>query len=149
MSRIRTIKPDAFRSETLSQVSLEACWTFFGLLTEADDDGRLRDRPAVLNGALWSLRPSHTVDHMERDIAELAAAPINLLCRYEVDGANYIHLPSFKEHQRVNRATASKIPSCPRCPVSRGGGVAEQPAGDPDQPELPRVSGGTVTPFVR
>ena len=42
MSRIRTIKPEAFRSETLSEISLEACWTFFGLLTEADDDGRLR-----------------------------------------------------------------------------------------------------------
>lgn len=149
MSRIRTIKPEAFRSETLSEVSIEACWTFFGLLTEADDDGRLRDRPQVLNGALWSLRPGHTNDNMERDLAELAAEPIRLLCRYTVDGTKYMHLPSFKEHQVVNRPTKSKIPPCPTCPPSRGGVGVEPMADDPDQPALLRASGDTVISFTR
>lgn len=147
MSRIRTIKPEAFRSETLSEISLEACWTFFGLLTEADDDGRLRDRAPVLNGALWSLRPDHTSDSMVRDLDELAS--VGLLCRYSVDGTAYMHLPSFKEHQVVNRATRSKIAPCPTCPPSRGGAASEQPAGDPGQPELLRASGDGVLPFTR
>ena len=83
MSRIRTIKPDAFRSETLSEVSVEAERTFFGLITEVDDDGRIKERPAVLNGALWSLRPEHTVQDMKNDLTALVDC--GLACRYDVD----------------------------------------------------------------
>lgn len=119
MSRIRTIKPDAFRSETLSEVSVEAERTFFGLITEVDDDGRIKERPAVLNGALWSLRPEHTVQHMRDDLDALVAC--GLACRYEVDGATYLHLPGLRKHQRINRPTASKLPICPTCTVDEGG----------------------------
>lgn len=119
MARIRTIKPDAFRSETLSEVTLTAERTFFGLLTEVDDDGRFKDRPAVLNGALWSLRAEHNVTHMEEDIEELVN--VGLACRYQVDGVKYLHLPSFKRHQYVQRPTKSKLPACPACLVDDGG----------------------------
>lgn len=124
MPRIRTIKPDAFRSETLSSVSLSAERTFFGLLTEADDRGRLKDRPAVLNGALWSLRPEHGVRDMHNDLDELAG--VGVLCRYEVESTPYIHLPTFREHQRINRPTESKLPGCPTCPQRRGGTVPDE-----------------------
>lgn len=41
LARIRTIKPEAFVSESLATVSLTAERTFLGLLTQADDQGRL------------------------------------------------------------------------------------------------------------
>jgi hypothetical protein len=59
VARIRTIKPEAFASESLAAVSLSAERTFFGLLTQADDHGRFRDQAAVITGLLWSLRPDH------------------------------------------------------------------------------------------
>ena len=43
MPRIRTIKPDAFLSESLSTVPRGTRWTFAGLWTYADDKGRARD----------------------------------------------------------------------------------------------------------
>jgi len=114
MARIRTIKPDAFASETLSKLSMEAERSFFGLLTQVDDKGRAKDRPAVLNGALWPLRPGHGKEDMARDMDAMVEAD-GLLCRYEVDGSQYFHLPTFLVHQVINRPSESKMPACPRC----------------------------------
>ena len=41
MARIRTIKPEAFTSESLAEVAISAERTLFGLLTQADDHGRV------------------------------------------------------------------------------------------------------------
>ena len=114
MARIRTIKPEAFASETLSQLSVDAERSFFGLLTQVDDEGREKDRPAVLNGALWPLRPNHRPEDMVKDMDAMAAAD-GLLCRYNVAGRDYFHLTTFLDHQRINRPSVSKIPPCPKC----------------------------------
>ncbi|MFI1825396.1 hypothetical protein ACH41E_02925 [Streptomyces sp. NPDC020412] len=115
MARIRTIKPEAFVSESLAAVSLTAERTFLGLLTEADDHGRFPDQPVVLAGRLWCTRPGHGPVGVEDDLLQLVAQ--NLVCRYEIaDGdatKRYAHIVSFRRHQRINRASASRYPACP------------------------------------
>jgi hypothetical protein len=112
MARIRTIKPEAFASESLAQVSLSAERTFFGLLTQADDHGRLRDQPAVIAGLLWSLRPGHGPIGVEDDLTQLAAA--ELICRYEGDdGRRYLHIVTWHRHQKINRPSGVRAPACP------------------------------------
>jgi hypothetical protein len=60
VARIRADKPEAYQSETLAEISLAAERTFKGMATIADDRGRLADKPAQINGELWSMRGSHT-----------------------------------------------------------------------------------------
>ena len=119
MARIRTIKPEAFKSGTLAEVSIETERSFYGMLTQADDKGRLKGGPeqaAVLNGALWPLRQSHTVDDMENDLVEMVR--VGLLHRYEVGGRAFMHLPTFLDHQKINRPSPSKYPAC-SCEANR------------------------------
>ncbi|WP_435131424.1 hypothetical protein [Actinacidiphila sp. bgisy144] len=112
MARIRTIKPEAFASESLAAVSLSAERTFFGLLTQADDHGRFRDQPAVIAGLLWSLRPDHGPIGVEDDLTQLATA--DLICRYEGhDGKRYLHVVSWHRHQKINRPSGTRAPACP------------------------------------
>lgn len=112
IARIRTIKPEAFASESLAAVSLSAERTFFGLLTQADDKGRIRDQAAVIAGQLWSLRREHGPVEVEEDLTQLDAA--GLICRYEgEDGRQYLHVVAFALHQKINRPSISRIPSCP------------------------------------
>lgn len=112
MARIRTIKPEAFESEDLASVSLTAERTFFGLLTQADDSGRHRDHPAIIAGRLWALRPEHTATHVARDLDELASA--GLVCRYTgCDGRTWLHIVTWDQHQKINKATVSRLPRCP------------------------------------
>ncbi|MER6307810.1 hypothetical protein ACWC2K_04510 [Streptomyces chattanoogensis] len=112
MARIRTIKPEAFASESLAQVSITAERTFFGLLTQADDHGRFRDQAAVIAGLLWSLRPEHGPIGVEDDLAQLDGA--DLICRYEgADGKRYLHIVTWRRHQKINRPSGVRHPACP------------------------------------
>ncbi len=112
IARIRTIKPEAFASESLAAVSLSAERTFFGLLTQADDHGRYRDQAAVIAGLLWSLRPEHGPMGVEDDLNQLHTA--GLICRYEgADGKRYLHIVTFARHQKVNRPSGVRHPDCP------------------------------------
>ncbi|MEU3510009.1 hypothetical protein ABZ733_19330 [Streptomyces longwoodensis] len=112
MARIRTIKPEAFVSESLAAVSLTAERTFFGLLTQADDQGRHRDHAAIIAGQLWVLRPEHTPGAVEQDLSQLADA--GLICRYKGPGdKRYLHIVTWRQHQKINRPSASRLPACP------------------------------------
>lgn len=164
MARIRTIKPEAFESEDLASVSLTAERTFFGLLTQADDSGRHRDHPAIIAGRLWALRPEHTATHVARDLDELASA--GLVCRYTgCDGRTWLHIVTWDQHQKINKATASRLPRCPShqarqhcgkcqdaaCPSTRPEASATvaltPPGGLPEDSRRPQVS--LPSPVIR
>ena len=128
MARIRTIKPEAFASESLGAVSLTAERTFFGLLTQADDHGRFRDQPAVITGLLWSLRPEHGPVDVEDDLTQLASS--HLICRYEGDdGKRYLHIVTWRQHQKINRPSGVRFPACPDHDVEQLSHGAPQPHG--------------------
>lgn len=116
MPRIRTIKPELFLSETVAALSLQAERSFIGLLTQADDKGRLRESAPVFNGALWPCRPEHTVADMRSDLDEIVGQ--GLLCRYEVEGKRYLHFKTWEEHQRISHPSTRNL--CPPCPVHDG-----------------------------
>jgi hypothetical protein len=117
MARIRTIKPEAFQSESLAAVSLAAERTMFGLSTQADDRGRHPDKPLSINGAIWPERPDHTAADLENELQELVREGI--LCRYVgCDGRKYIHLVTWDRHQKIERPSKSRYPRCPHHPKS-------------------------------
>ncbi|WP_406401995.1 hypothetical protein [Streptomyces uncialis] len=118
MSRIRTVKPEMFESEDIASVSVTAVLTFIGLLTLSDDSGRCRDHPAIIAGRLWALRQDHSPAHVAQDLEELAEA--GLICRYTgCDGRTYLHIVKWEQHQKINRATDSRLPRCPGHQVAR------------------------------
>ncbi|WP_329021559.1 hypothetical protein [Streptomyces sp. NBC_00690] len=128
MARIRTIKPEAFSSESLAEVTVTAERTFFGLLTQADDHGRFRDQAAVIAGLLWSLRPEHGPVGVEDDLNQLDTA--ELICRYEgSDGKRYLHIVTFAKHQKINRPSGVRHPGCPHHDGGRPGTVSRQDHG--------------------
>jgi hypothetical protein len=142
MARIRTVKPELFTSETLAQVSVEAERSFTGLLTQADDQGRLRESPAMLNGALWPCRPEHTVADMRSDIDALVQ--VGLLCRYTAADKKYLHFPTWNEHQKISHPSTRGL--LPVCPIHDDrGGAPHTPSGtSPNSPETtpePALSG--------
>ncbi|MFB6484252.1 hypothetical protein ACFCXF_03495 [Streptomyces virginiae] len=126
MARIRTIKPEAFESEDLAAVDVTAVLTFFGLLTQADDSGRFRDHPAIIAGRLWALRPEHTPAHVAHDLEQLAE--VGLVCRYTgCDGKSWLHIVTWDRHQKINRASDSRLPRCPTHEAAKACGECDRP----------------------
>ena len=136
MARIRSLKPEAFESETLALVSVYAERTFYGMSTQADDRGRLADKPAVLNGKLWAVRSEHephSAKDLEAELEQLES--VELICRYlGCDGKRYLHLVTWDDHQRVDKPGK---PRTPRCPTHQVGDECGKHGSDPCPPPPP------------
>lgn len=130
MARIRSIKPDFFRSPTIARLSLRARLTFAGIWCYVDDEGRGYDEPRLIKAEVWPLDDDVTHGDVADDIAEIEAA--GLVERW-IDGRPLLRVRSFREHQLVNRPTKSKLPPSPE----------EQAT---DQPTPPTTHGALTEP---
>lgn len=110
MPRIRSIKPDFFKSEDVSALPLRARLTWIGLWTQCDDHGRYKDSARVIKGDVWSLDDVSLHD-IEADLRALAAA--DRIIRYEVDGKRYLVVVNWHMHQAINRPSRPKYPAPP------------------------------------
>lgn len=120
MARMRTIKPETFTSEMLADLPVAVRWTFVGLWTYVDDEGRGRGDPRLIKAALWPLDDDVTPTDVEGHLAQLEAK--GAVCRYESAGKRYLHVVNFSEHQHPNRPAPSRLPECPH---STHGGLTE------------------------
>ncbi len=108
MARIRTVKPDLWKSEQIGEVSVEARLTFLGLITQADDYGRMKGNAKLVRSLIFPYDdfPLRKVSEWLRELHEA-----NLIRWYEVEGREYIELPTWGDHQRVSHPTDSALPS--------------------------------------
>lgn len=97
MGRIRTIKPEFFRSRSLARCPVAARLTFAGLWTEADDHGRGVADPRIIKGALWALEDDVTHQHVSAHLRVLAETGHIRL--YEVAGETYYEVANWDRHQ--------------------------------------------------
>lgn len=111
--RIRSVKPEMWQDERFGRVSRDARLLFVGLITMADDEGRLRAMPRAIVGHVFpydDLAPGK----LEKWLAELKDA--GLIVRYSHENVPYIALPKWSRHQKINRASASILPAPPGTP---------------------------------
>ncbi len=112
MPRIRTIKPEFFRSVSLSRCEPNARLTFAGLWCWADDYGRYRYEPQVLKADVWPYDEAVTWRHVTSHVDALLG--VDVLCEYEADGRRYLHVTHWAEHQKVDHPSKKVLPPCPR-----------------------------------
>ena len=114
MSRIRTVKPEFFRSRSLARVTREARLTFIGLWCEADDLGRGVADTRLLKGSIWPLDDDMTPVDIEEHLSELADAHIAL---YWCEGERFYEVQRFDKHQAAAyRRGESRHPAPPDPP---------------------------------
>lgn len=104
MARIRTIKPDFWTDESLTECSLSARQLFIGTWNFADDNGNFQRSAKQLKMKIF---PADSID-CEPLMDELIAH--GLLIEYSVNGEKFLHIKGFAKHQLINRPTKSSIP---------------------------------------
>ena len=106
MARIRTIKPDFWKHELISELSAEGCLLAIGILNYADDEGYFNANPKLIEAELFPLRKLKTsiqvlLEELTKiNYISLAGTP---------DGRTYGVVNTFLEHQVINRSKPSKI----------------------------------------
>ena len=111
MARIRSIKPELRTSITVSLWPREVRYFFILLWGYFDDYGRGVDDELLIASDCFPRDRDVTPEVVDGWLETIAES--GPLCRYEVDGRNYLHAPNWREHQKPSHPTRSKIPPCP------------------------------------
>ncbi|MCM7841088.1 MULTISPECIES: DnaT-like ssDNA-binding domain-containing protein [Enterobacteriaceae] len=122
MARIRTVKPEFWTDEKVVECSIPARLLFIGLFNFANDLGCLERSPKRIKMQIF---PADSID-CEPLICELITH--GLLIEYSVSGSDYLCIKGFSKHQKINRPSATKIPSplaLTEPEVKNEGGISE------------------------
>jgi hypothetical protein len=104
MARIRTIKPEMWTDERLTECSLSTRLMFIGLLNFADDNGNMTYSAKRIKMQIF---PADNIDTQPM-IDELLTH--GMLIEYSVNGEKFLNIKGFKKHQLINRPSKTSIP---------------------------------------
>lgn len=124
MARIRTIKPEFWTDEKLTECSLNARLLFIGLWNFSDDYGNLQRSSKKIKMQVF---PADQVD-CEPLILDLITHGV--LTEYSVNGEKFLHIKGFNKHQIVNRPSKSVIPPPPLSEYSLSTHTGEERRGE-------------------
>lgn len=115
--RIRSIKPEFWRSRHVAQLPWDLRLLFIGLWSYVDDNGVGLDDPWQITSDVFPVEPDPVASRrrVERGLATLSRevrepSSLPFLVRYEVSGRRYLYVTGWR-HQRVDK------PSRPRYPL--------------------------------
>lgn len=112
MARIRSIKPEMRTSLTVAEWPREVRYFWALLWGYLDDEGRGVDEPRLIKADCFPLDDDLTAGDIDKWLDLIGES--GTVCRYTVGGRNYLHVPSWGEHQKPQHPRASKVPPCNR-----------------------------------
>lgn len=135
--RIRTIKPEFWRSDDITRLSREHRLLFVGLWQYVDDNGVGIDDYRAIAADLFALEEDQNEvrTFIREGLATLSRGL--LIYRYEVAGRRYIQVRNFTRHQRVDKPNKPRYPEVPpnhTPPTSESTPVSGDPRDTPATP---------------
>lgn len=118
MARKRMIDPGFWTDEKLGTCTRDERLLFMGLISNADDDGRLPGHPALLKSMIFPYDYDITPDDVEKWAQSLFQK--RLIAIYKANGQTYIWVCNFSKHQSIKKKTESKLPAPPGNPFGDG-----------------------------
>jgi hypothetical protein len=108
--RIRSIKPEFWRSDTVARLTRDERLLFIGLWSYVDDNGVGIDDYRLITADLFPLDEDQkeTRDYVQSSLSSLSRE--SLIVRYEVDGRRFLHISTWKRHQRVVNPNLPRFP---------------------------------------
>lgn len=112
MARIRSVKPEFWADEDLSDLPRDARLLYMGLWNLSDEHCRLRGDARYVKGQLFPYDDDLDATAIDNLLWLLAKA--GKVQRYESDGRSYLYLPTLSRHQRLEPdKVPSKLPTPP------------------------------------
>lgn len=111
--RIRSIKPEFWRSQDISDLSIEDRLLFIGLWSYVDDNGVGVYDEAFITADLFahdlSRDPIETLSRVSTGLKRLRDA--GLITLYTHEGKAYLYINTWTDHQRVNNPNKPRYPT--------------------------------------
>lgn len=110
--RIRSIKPEFWRSDDIAGLAVEDRLLFIGLWSYVDDNGVGPDRLALIAADLFAADlerdPRETFARVSRGLSNLSEA--GLIVRYEVQNRAFLEVVNWSKHQRIDKPNKARFP---------------------------------------
>lgn len=110
--RIRSTKPEFWRSERIGRLTWDARLVLKGLESYVDDNGVGRDDIALIVADVFPrdmlAKPRETVARVSEAISELQGH--GFVHRYEADGTRYLYLSWWDSTQRIDKPGKGRFP---------------------------------------
>jgi hypothetical protein len=110
--RIRSIKPEFYRSPDITDLAVEDRLLFIGLWSYVDDNGVGRDVESDIIGDLFSMdmfrESRETVARVSRGLSNLSER--GLIVRYTVDERPFLFVAAWERHQRIDKPAKPRYP---------------------------------------
>jgi hypothetical protein len=108
--RIRSIKPEFWRSEDITSLSVETRLLFIGLWSYVDDNGVGVDSDKIITADLFANEDevNEWRDLVSRGLHELASRA--LVTRYTVSGKPFLYVNGWPKHQKIDRPSKARYP---------------------------------------
>jgi len=103
--RIRTIKPEFWTDELISELSIESRLLFIALWNVSDDEGNFCFAPKQLK--IQTL----PYDNIDINIYLYELSTKDLIIPYKSGSKIYFHIKNFKKHQKINRPSPAIYPT--------------------------------------
>ena len=103
----RILKESICTSESIDRLSWLEEVTFYRLIVNCDDYGRMDARPPILRARLFPLK-TLTDKQVQSAIESLRSA--GMIDLYKVDGRSYLQIRQWARHQQI-RSKKSKFPA--------------------------------------
>lgn len=110
MARIRSIKPEFWKSESIARLDYFTRLLFIGLWSYVDDNGVGIDHHRLITAELFPLEEDFA--SVAREVREGLArlADTGRVRRYAVEGKSYIAIVNWAEHQKIDRPNKERYP---------------------------------------
>lgn len=110
MSRKRFIDPSMWQDASIAKMSHEERLLFVGMISVADDEGRLCASPSSLLGAIFPNDNGHVTPRQVQSWRDGVASKCPNVVLYEHEGLAYISLKRWERYQKPSHASPSKLP---------------------------------------
>lgn len=107
MARIRSLKPSIWSDSRFIALTRDARLLCIGMISHADDAGRIIASGAALIGAIYP-HDNITARQIEKWRDEVAAT--GLVVVYTAGQGTYAHFPKWLIHQRIKKPYPSVLP---------------------------------------
>jgi hypothetical protein len=132
--RIRTIKPEFWRSEDIAKLDWGTRLVYVGLWSYVDDNGVGRDDWRIITAELFALDDPLTEPSVRVQTALDTLSAGGQIVRYTVRGKAYIEILAWDSHQVINRPSKARFPRSDAQSAKTHGALTEPSMTDQNMP---------------
>jgi hypothetical protein len=112
MARKRMIDPSFWEDLDIAKLSVPARLCFLGMLSHADDDGRIEADPRYIKRAVFGFDDELSSGDVAHLLSEIVTSCSNVIF-YEVNGRALAAFRNWERYQYIQKPQASKLPPPP------------------------------------